>query len=787
MSMLHNYFSIAWRNLVRHKGYSLINILGLTVGLAANFFILLWVLDELSFDRFHANGDRLFQVLVNNTYPDGSIATYPATPAKLKGEIEAQVPEVELATQYSMETELLVKYEANAFNQTGIYADPAFFKVFSFPVVAGEAARPLADVNSIAISEALADKLFGKANPVGKIVTLGMSNEVMVTSVFADVPQNSSLRFDFVVPFELYVKENPWTQDWRSGGSKAAVLLKTAALTETANARLSNLIKSNCAECTTAPFLFPFADTRLYGEFENGKNIGGRIDQVFLFGAVAFLILLMACVNFMNLSTARSASRSREVGVRKSVGALKSDLVVQFITESVLLSFIALFFAMMTVQLLLPFFNEVTGKALELDLSNPVVTVGIVAVALACGLLAGSYPAFVLSRFHPAKVLKGNTQSGLTGAGLRKLLVVAQFATSLILVVGSITVYRQIVFISERNLGFDKDNVMVVDQNAGIVKNYAVIKNDLNQMAAVTSIAFGGNNIFTVPITTTDPVWPDKPDNSSISFKIYRCDASFIPTMNIQMHGGRNFADSRDASNYIINRKAALVMGLPLENAVGTELEMWNGKGRIVGITEDFHNDNLRFGIEPMIFMYSENVGSHYFIKLSGQAPVAEVVDKVGAVFTKHNPDYPFEYTFLDEVFDREYRTEAVMGKLSLSFTVIAVLISCLGLVGLASFTAERRTKELGIRKVMGASVWNLVVMLCRDFAGLFLFSVFIGIPVAWYLVGEYLSDYAFRTQVGSGTYVVTSLLMLVVTLVSVGYQSVKAATVNPVDSLRNE
>jgi ABC-type antimicrobial peptide transport system permease subunit len=328
---------------------------------------------------------------------------------------------------------------------------------------------------------------------------------------------------------------------------------------------------------------------------------------------------------------------------------------------------------------------------------------------------------------------------------------------------------------------------MVVDQNEGIVKNYQAIKNDLLQLPGVRNIAFGGNNIFTVPITTTDPVWSGKPNNSSIRFKIYRCDAEFIPTMNIKIERGRNFIEDQDSANYMINKKAAEVMGLGLENAVGAELEMWNGKGKIVGVTDDFHNDNLRFGVEPLVFMYSEKIGSHYFIKLSGQTPVNEQISQVENVFRKNNPDYPFAYTFLDDVFNREYQTESVIGKLSLSFTFIAILISCLGLFGLASFTAERRTKEIGIRKVMGATVIKLTLMLCRDFTFLVIISLLIGYPVAWYLVSDYLSNYSFHTEIHWTVYVLAGLFMLLVTILSVGYQSIRAANSNPVKSLRTE
>ena len=784
--MFKNYLKTSFRNLLRHKSYTFINVLGLTIGLVTSIFIFLWIVDELSYDRFLTNTDRVYKVMVNTTHPDGKMETYGATPAKLKDVIVTEIPEVELAAQYSMETELLVKHETKAYNETGIYADPTLFKILSFSIIKGSAAQPLTDIKSIAISERLAEKLFATEDPIGKSLNLGASHELIVTSVFAN-PQHSTLQVDFVASFELFTKENPWTQHWGSGGTRTTVLLKSSAFLDNANLKVVDLIKKNCPDCTTAPFLFPYAKSRLHNEFENGKNAGGRIQQIYLFGAVAILILLMACINFTNLSTARAASRSREVGIRKSVGAQKNSLIVQFISESLLLSFIGLAFAIVIVQLLLPLFNEVTTKSIRLDVSNPVFVVGMLGITLLCGLLAGSYPAFVLSRFNPIKVLKGNTQLGLTGSTLRKSLVIVQFTTSIILVVGSIAVYKQIVFISEKSLGFDKDNIIVVNQNEGIVKSYPAIKNELQQLAAVKSIAFGGNNIFTIPITTTDPVWANKPDNSSILFKIYRCDAEFIPTMNIKIQRGRNFIDSQDASNYIINRKAAEVMGLSLDNAVGNELEMWNGKGKIIGITDDFHNDNLKFGIEPMIFMYSENIGAHYFVKLGSELPIAANIDQIESVFKKHNPDYPFEYNFLDDVFNKEYQTETVIGKLSLIFTVIAVLISCLGLFGLASFTSERRTKELGIRKVMGASVGNLVIMLCSDFTNLVLVSLFIGFPVSWYLIREYLSDYAFHTEISLSIYLITSLVLLLIVFLSVGYQSAQAAMSNPVDSLRNE
>ena len=784
--MIRNYFKIAWRSLWKNKGYSAINIFGLAIGLSASIFIFLWVYDEFSYDKFHSNSNRIFKVFINNKYPDGKIETYPATPAKLKDAIKSEIPEVELAAQYSMETELLVKHETNAFNENGIYADSTLFKILSFPIVGGNVAEPLKN-NSIAISKSLAEKLFNNEDPIGKTLSIGQKYDLVISSVFADIPQNSTLRFEFVLPFEFLVKENPWMQNWKSGGTRTVVMLRSSATLGQANNKLINVIKKNCSDCSTTSFLFPYAESRLYSEFENGKKAGGRIRQVFLFSIVAILILLMACINFMNLSTARSTNRSREVGVRKSVGAQKSQLIVQFITEAVFLSFIAMLFAIAIVKLLLPFFNDVTDKSIQLNLSNPVLAVGILSITIVAGVMAGSYPAFILSRFNPVKVLKGTTQPGLSGNALRKFLVVVQFTASVILVVGSIAVYKQISFIGEKNLGFNKDNIIVIDQNEGIVKNYEAIKNDLEQLPAVKNIAFGGNNVFTIPITTTDPVWSGKPNNSSIIFKIYRCDTAFISTMDIKMLAGRNFINKNDASNYIINRKAMETMGLSLGNVLGKELEMWNGKGRIIGVTNDFHNDNLKFGIQPLIFMYSENVGSHYFIKVSGGLPLSGLIGQVRQIFQEHNPDYPFEYTFLDDVFNSEYRTEAVIGKLSLSFTVIAIFISCLGLLGLATFTAERRTKELGIRKVMGASVGNLAFMLCSEFTNLIILSLLIGLPVSWYLVKEYFSGYTFHTEIKWSIYIITSISILFIAILSVGYQAIKAAVTNPVRSLKTE
>lgn len=786
--MLKSYIKTVFRNLVRYKAYSIIEIFSLTVGLISGILIFLWVINEMSFDKFHANADSIYRVMNNNTYPDGRIETHGATSALVKEAIQSEIPEVAAIVQLSMETEVLVKHGINAFNEQGLYADSNLFSIFSFPLMKGNRNNPLPGIRSIAISEKLAGKLFGHSEPVGKSVQIDQSHEFMVSAVFADIPKNSSLQFDFVLPFEFFLKENPWTQDWRSGGTRTMVTLKPAASLAHANAKLAGLVKKKCEDCTTSPFLFQYTKSRLHSKFENGKSVGGRIEQVMLFSVVAAIILMMACINFMNLATARSATRSREVSVRKLIGAGRSGLIIRFMAESVLLSFIALLLALAVAQLLLPFFNEITDKSVKLDFSNPVFIGGTLMITLACGLLAGSYPAFFLSSYNPLVVLKSNAKTSLSGNGLRKVLVVIQFVIAIVLITGSLVTYKQITYISHKNLGFEKENVIVINRNEGISKNYTAFKNDLLQLPSIKSIGFGGSNIFTVPITTTDPVWPNKPENSAISFKLFRCDEGFIPTMNIELLAGRNFSDAgNDTANYIINKKAMEVMGLTSENVIGTDLEVWYGKGKIVGLTDDFHNDNLRKGIEPLIFLYSADLGSHYFIKADGRTSIKETLAAIASTYKKHNPDYPFEYSFLDEAFEKEYRTEAVIGKLSLSFTGIAMLISCLGLFGLASFAAERRTKELGIRKVLGASVSGIVSLLSKDFLKLVLIALVIASPIAWWAMNKWLEDFTYRIEVQWWMFAVAGFAAVVIALLTVSWQAIRAAVANPVDSLRDE
>lgn len=784
--MIRNYLKTALRSLARYHVYSLINIFGLTVGLATCVLIFLWIKDELMYDRFYSNANEIYRIQGNYLFPNGSIETYAASTYSLAEAARSEIPEIDQLARATWTEGALLRHGETAFTEPGFYADSTFFSVLPFPLTAGNRLHPLPDNKSIVITERTAKKLFGNDDPIGKVIQVNKQFDLAVSAVVRDIPMNSSIRFEWISPIDLWAHENPWCSNWRSGGLQTLLTLEKGANSGIVSHKLHEITKRKCEDCINQPFLYKLADLHLYGTFKDGKPAGGRIDQVRLVGAVALLILIIACINFMNLATARSATRMREVGVRKCIGALPSALIFQFMFESMLLSFFALFLALAIVQLMLPVFNDMIHKQMHLDFTNGWFNMGILCITLVCGLLAGSYPAVFLAALRPSSVLKGAPQSMPSGGHLRRGLVVVQFVTSITLIVGSIVVYEQISFISSMDLGYEKENVVVIDLHNDLAKNAVGFKKDLFLDPSVKGAAFGGSNIFQIPITTHDPKWPNKQEGQSISFKVYRCDQDFIPLMGVKLISGRNFSDlnNQDKSNYIINKKAMEAMGLKLENAVGTELDMWNGKGTIVGVTNDFNTGNLHEAIDPLIFMFSQQAGDFYFIRTDGNPKALTHIEQV---VKKYDPDYPFHYSFLTDVFNTEYSTEVMIGKLALCFTIIAITISCLGLFGLSLFTAERRIKELGIRKVLGASTTSLVSMLCVEFLRLVLIALIVALPFSWYVSNQYLKGYAFHAQLTIWDFALPAFGILSLALLTVGYQSHHAAAQNPARSLRNE
>ncbi|MFD2036710.1 ABC transporter permease [Belliella marina] len=785
--MIKNYLKTSFRNLTRQKGYTLINILGLGVGLATCMLILLWALDEWKYDGFHDKSDRIYSVMINNIYPDGEIKTHGATPSILAQAIEQEIPEAEMISRTSMNEKLIIKHEKNSFLENGFYAEPTLFEIFSFPFLKGGIETANGDKNAIVISENLAEKLFADLDPIGKVVEV-QQHQLVVTGVFADIPAQSTIQFDFVLPFEIFLDENPWTHNWQSGGTRTYVALHPDVDLASVNLKLSPLVTKNCGECTSSPFLFQYSRSRLHSKFQNGQEAGGNIEKVILFCLIGFIVLLMACINFTNLATARASTRGKEVGVRKVIGANRQGLIQQFLLESTILSLMALGVSLALVNILLPYFSDVTGKNITWGDLDYLFFIGTCLLTLACGLLAGGYPAFFLSSFKPISVLKGGKSLMLTGSRLRKSLVVIQLAASVTLVIGSLTVYSQLDYITKKDLGYEKENVIIIDPPQEVLRSPEVFKQGLLDFQGIQSAGFAGSDILTIPITTDEVSWTGKPEGNTVFFKLLRCDHDFLPTLGIPMVAGRNFPiEQQQTPLYLLNKKAIEVMGIDAEDAIGMELDVWKGLGQVIGVTEDFHNNSLREDIEPMVFMYSTDIGFHYYIKTKSGYTIDESLAHIEKTMKRLSPDQPFEYSFLDEAFEREYRMEKVLGKLSLGFTIVALLIVCLGLFGLSSFAAAKRVKEMGIRKVFGASPGQLWTLLCKDFAVLTSVGLLIGFPVAWYLAKTYLASFAYHATLGVGVYLYTGIGLLVIALLTVTFQSLKVALINPVNSLRDE
>lgn len=787
--MIRNFFKTAFRQLLKQKVYSLINLGGLCAGLTTSFLIFFWIVYETSTDKFHSNITRIYKIMINDSYPDGTADTHDAATVMIGDALRSDIPEIEQVTQISGSDDMLLKYNGKSFTENGLYADSSFFSVFSFPVISGETETPLQGITAIAISERLAKKIFNTEDPIGKTLEVNKIYNLTVTGVFKNAPENSSLQFDYVLPFELWKKENTWAQHWRSGATQAFVTLNRDANLKAADNKVREIIKRNCSDCNREAFLYPLSKFYLNSKFENGKSTGGKIEQVSLFGLIAIVVLIMACINFTNLATARAMARSREIGVRKVTGASNTSLRIQFISESLLMAFIAMLFSVLLTLLILPVVNKVAGASIIIDFGNPLFITGILGITVLSGVLAGLYPAFYLSSLKAVSVFKTNKLSAVPAFSFRKMLVVVQFAASIVLVTASIFVYRQLSYIQKKDLGFKKENVIVLSHKEEYNNNYGALRNELLQIPGVKNVAFAGSNLFQIPITTTDPVWPGKPANSSMSFKVFRCDEGFLPAMHIKLLSGRNFTgnNNADSANYIINEKAMMAMGLSRDNVIGTKIEMWNGKGEIIGLTNDFANGNFRQSTQPLILMFSKKIGFYQLIETSGNSKHTETLAKIGGVVKKYAPDYPFEYSFLDAIFNQEYQNETSQGKLFLGFTFVALIICSLGLFGLSAYAAERRTKEIGIRKVLGASLTSILKIISADFLILVIVSIFMAIPLAYFFVSKWLQGFAYHIAISWWVFVLAGLIALAIALLTVSFQAIKAALANPVKNLRTE
>jgi putative ABC transport system permease protein len=787
VAMLRNYLKVILRNIRKHKGYSVINITGLAIGMACCLLISIWVLDELGYDRFHENAPRLYRVEEDQDY-SGRIYHVNVTPHPLAPALIEEIPEIIDATRYVWSGGFLFRYGENAFFEYNIRAvDPSFFQMFSFPLIKGEKDRALDSTYSVVLNEDMAEKYFGKDDPLGKIITINNTHEFTVSGIVKNVPHNSRLQFEILVPYAFLEKIGRTNQSFGSNSIGTYVQLSPNARMEQVNEKILGFIKAKVPDSVTDLMLMPFTKIHLYGYFGYGKS-AGAIQYVYIFSIIAMFVLLIACINFMNLSTARSANRAKEVGMRKVVGALKSHLIRQFYGESIIFAFIALVLAAGIVTLILPAFSQFTDKELTWAVGGiGTIFLGVAAITLFTGLVAGSYPALFLSSFQPVKVIRGSLKSGAGSSLFRKILVVVQFSLSVLLIIGTVVVYQQLTYMKDHRLGWDREHLLYFPLRDDVQKVYDTLKTELIKDSHVMNITATGQLPSRIGSNSGGAEWEGKDPNLSILIGFNFVDFDFVETLKIKMKEGRSF--SREYSSdlqtaFVVNEEVAKLMDK--ESVVGERFSFVGKEGTIIGVMENWHYQPIREKIEPLAITLSERPSRVMLIRIP-PGDISESLDAIKNIWERVIPTYPFEYYFLDENFDSMYRREESIGTLLKYFAILAVFIACLGLFGLASFTAEQRTKEVGIRKILGATVSNITVLLCKEFFLLVFVSNIIAWPVAYFLMRNWLQSYAYRTSLSVFIFISAMAIALLVAFLSVSFQAIRAATASPIDSLRYE
>jgi putative ABC transport system permease protein len=785
--MFKNYLKIAIRNILRYKVYSFINIAGLAVGMACTIMILLWVQHELSYDRFHKNGENIYRVTMKDHRHDG-VHHHPWLPFPLARALEEQFPEIVASTRLAW-SHFMVKYKDKIYNESEFcFVDPPYFEIFSFPLLQGDPYMALSDPKSIVITDKMAKKYFADQNPVGKILTLDNEVDFKVSGV-VHIPGNSDFQSDFYLSFAAYryfnIKLGELMPNWKGKNYHTYVLLRKNSSAAFLENKIAGLLKKHNPERNEVLTLQKLSRVHLY----NPDGTSNGITYVYVFSIIAGFILLIACVNFMNLATACSEKRAKEVGLRKTAGAKRSQLVIQFFTEAILLSLFAFVTALTVVEAFLPVFNEISGKKLALDFSNLDIILGLITVALLTGIFSGSYPALFLSSFKPVTVLKGAFSTPPRRSILRNCLVIFQFALSVILIICTCIVYSQLKYIQNRDLGLDKEHLAYILMEGESKYKYETVKKELLKHPGIINASACHLLPSNIPVWAGYLDWEGKTPDTSVYFAFSFVDFDYIPTYRMQIKEGRNFSRQfpADANNYIINEEAVRQMGL--KTPIGKQLDFWGHKGKIIGVVKDFNFRHLGNKIAPLVLSAAGEWGmdKKYLAARIKPGNPAETINHFRRVWKSINPNFSFDYHFFDETYDRLYMSEQRLEKILFSFSVLAIFISCLGLFGLASFMAEQRTKEIGIRKVLGATVPGIVLLFSGKFVKWVMISNIIAWPAAYYLMNQWLRYFAYRTDIHIGIFVFSGLTALVISLLSLSYQSIKAATANPVQSLRYE
>jgi len=788
--MFKNYFKITLRSLLKKPVYSFINIGGLAIGIASSILILLWLADEYSFDRFHKNYTSIYKLYQSQQWAEG-MSTANSMPYLLKDVIQEKSSQIKNVVMTNWGEGNLLQVGEKRLSKMGLSATEDFFKVFSFNMIKGDPNTALAGSTSIVITESTAKSLFADRDPINQFIKVDNGQELKVTGVIKDVPPQSSFSFDYVLPFAYYESTQFWISNakkgWDNNSFQMYVQLQAGASEAIVNNSIQNILKDNNPKAPTAKlFLHPASKWRLYSNFENGENTGGMIDYVKLFTAISIFVLLIACINFMNLATARSQTRAREVGIRKSVGSRRKEIIFQFLGESLLITFISFLSAIVLVELLLPGYNLLVDKNISIDYSNPLIWGAAISLVLVVGILSGSYPAFYLSSFQPVKVLKGKLDIGKNGSLPRQVLVTLQFGFSIFLIIGTIVIYQQIIHVKSREIGYDRENLIQIQTNNELETNFETIRQELIRTNAAKSVC-KSNSPVTSSFSSNEVQWEGMPTGQRNSFTTIATEYDYTQTMGIKVLEGRDFSRDfkSDFSGVVINEAAVDFMGL--KNPIGQKIKAIGMDLEIIGVTANVLMDSPYQPVLPLTMVFIPSWSSTITIRLNKTDNLPASLTKVENVFKKLNPNYPFTYRFADIDFEKKFSTINLVSRLAGIFAFLAIMITCLGLLGLAAFTAEQRTKEIGIRKVMGATVSNLVVLISKDFSRLVVFAFSISAPIGWWFLNNFLERYPYRVAISWWVLLLAGGGCLVLALIIVSTQALRAATANPTKSLRSE
>jgi len=787
--MFQNYLKIAWRNLFRNKGFSLTNLLGLTIGITCTILIFLWVRDELTYNKFQSNYGSIYKIKANRDF-NNQVFTDDNMVLPLAKTLKEKLPQIKNAVVTTHGGSHILNYGDAKLKKQGYTVSDHFFDLFSWKFIKGNAASALPNPYAIVLTQSTATALFGNADPMNKIIRVDNEYDAKVTGVVADVRGNSSLQFDFINSFNYdneYLKRN--MSDWQNSSWDVYIQPTPGtnmSLLEKSITELKYQHDPDDKKISTY-FAFPMSKWRLYSDFKDGKNIGGMIRYVKLFTIIALIILLIACVNFMNLSTARSEKRAKEVGVRKTLGSGKRQLILQFFFESMILALIAFALSLGIVYLLLPSFNMLVDKHLSLDLAQPIFWLGAVAIILITGIVAGSYPALYLSSFSPIKVLKGTFLAGKSAAVPRRILVVAQFVISILLISATIIVYQQIQHIKNRDIGYDPNNLLMIDATADTQKNFTVIKQELLNTGMISSVTRTLSPITDIWWRQPGPDYAGKPANQSIIISGETADVDFTKTMGIKILQGKDFSGTpSDSSSMLLNKAAVDAMGL--KDPIG--MRMSNGghdPHTVIGVTDNVVMGSPFEPVDPMMVYFSPDAANAISIRLKNSISPKNALTAMEPIFKRYNPSYPFEYKFVDEEFGKKFIAEELVNKLTNIFAGLAIFICCIGLAGLASFTIEKRIREIGIRKVLGASVQQVLLLISKEFLKLVLVAFVIAVPLTWWFMNNWLEKYTYRVNISIWLFGFVGVVVMLLTLIVVSLNTIRAAIANPVKSLRTE